>query len=133
MLSGQAGTWRRGTLTSITWGSTLEAELGPAHGWSAPDAGVGVLTLAVTANSAGAQLHITETGSYSEAHAADIGCFLGAARDRLESLLARVAKRRDNPRQAVVVIHGIGEQEPGRTLRSLVASEWSPSRTRPRS
>lgn len=121
VLSDEAGTWRRGTLTSIVWGSTLQATLGPALGWQAQD-GAATLTLFVTETPAGAQVRITETGPYAEARAADIECFWGAVRGRLENLLGLVAKRRDNPRQAVVVIHGIGEQEPGRTLRALVDS-----------
>jgi hypothetical protein len=38
------------------------------------------------------------------------------------ALVRGVEKRRGKVSQAVVVIHGIGEQQPGRTLRSLVAS-----------
>ena len=41
---------------------------------------------------------------------------------RLGDLARRVNDRRRNVRQAVVVIHGIGEQQPGATLGSLVSS-----------
>lgn len=41
---------------------------------------------------------------------------------RLGSLLSAEAQRRRSPQQAVVVIHGIGEQQPGATLRSFVES-----------
>ena len=40
----------------------------------------------------------------------------------IKELVRAVHKRREKVSQAVVVIHGIGEQQPGRTLRSLVAS-----------
>ena len=47
---------------------------------------------------------------------------LGAGPGPPAGARGRAVGRRDDVRQAVVVIHGIGEQQPGRTLRSLVAS-----------
>lgn len=63
---------------------------------------------------------------------------------RLEGLVRDVKRRRRRIRQAVVVVHGIGEQEPGTTLRSFIdglladgetaqprdpESWWKPDRT----
>ncbi len=121
VLSDEAGPWRHGTLSALDWGSSFEASLGCAAGWVAAD-GTAVLTLTVTGDDSDSRLTVTETGPYADAYVVDIECFWGAVRERLHGLLAAIAKRRDSPRQAVVVIHGIGEQEPGRTLRALVDS-----------
>ena len=48
------------------------------------------------------------------------------AAERLENLARTVASRKGRLRQAVIVIHGIGEQEPGDTLRSLVEGVLEP-------
>lgn len=52
--------------------------------------------------------------------AADARQFWAVALDRLKSLANRITARRKAPRQAVIVIHGIGEQEPGETLQRFV-------------
>lgn len=122
-LADRAGAWRQGTLVATKWGHSLEATLDPAPSWPVQQ-GVDALTFAVTAarGRTGAILRITETGPYTQAHADEIERFWQAVTRRLDRLLKQVADRRDSPRQAVVVIHGIGEQEPGRTLRALVDS-----------
>ncbi len=124
LISDSAGPWRRGTLIERRWSSRIVFHLEPAVGWPALD-GVEVVTVAVVVAEGGAdavELRITEVGPYAEAHRSEIEMFWEAALERLQRLLRQVAERRDSPRQAVVVIHGIGSQEPGRTLRALVAS-----------
>ena len=46
---------------------------------------------------------------------------------RLKRLASAVGARRKTPRQAIVVIHGIGNQEPGRTIRSFVEAVFGPA------
>lgn len=50
----------------------------------------------------------------------------------LTGLVAGACRHREDPRQAVVIIHGIGEQEPGRTLTAFVNSGAVAGRDQPR-
>lgn len=63
--------------------------------------------------------HLVE-GTPEERRVAQWAAWWAGALDRLERQVA-VVRRRRIPAQAVVVIHGIGEQIPGETLRSFVA------------
>jgi uncharacterized protein YndB with AHSA1/START domain len=53
--------------------------------------------------------------------------YWGGALERLWRLANAVERRRSTPRQAVVVIHGIGNQEPGRTLHHFVDGVFGPA------
>jgi len=46
--------------------------------------------------------------------------FWQAALNRLEAIILAIRRRRASPKQALIVIHGIGEQQPGETLRDFV-------------
>ena len=50
----------------------------------------------------------------------DLSEHWAASLHRLDNLVARIGRRK--PRQAVVIVHGIGEQIPGDTLRGFVAT-----------
>lgn len=41
---------------------------------------------------------------------------------RLTDLICQIQKRRESPRQAVILIHGIGEQQPGEILNAFITS-----------
>ena len=47
---------------------------------------------------------------------------------RLDRLLTRAAKRDARTRQAVIVVHGIGEQRPGQFLRNFVKGVFDPKK-----
>ncbi|MET1088192.1 MAG: hypothetical protein ABWY04_13895 [Arthrobacter sp.] len=79
--------------------------------------------MSVVANERGkVTVEIHETGPYIEPHFSEIQHQWLRVLNRLADMLRRVRIRRESPRLAVVVIHGIGEQEPGRTMQSLVSS-----------
>lgn len=46
--------------------------------------------------------------------------FWQAALNRLTSIVHAIRRRRGSPKQALIVIHGIGEQQPGQTLMEFV-------------
>lgn len=122
LLGDQAGPWRRGTLIERRWGNCVEFNLGPDVTWDRLQ-GVDVVRIEVTKGATnGAVLRIVETGPHAHTHRDEIEGYWAAVLERLRAMLRQVADRRDSPRQAVVVIHGIGGQEPGQTLRALVAS-----------
>jgi hypothetical protein len=68
-------------------------------------------------------LTVEESGAALEmpAAAGDVEGFWTAALERLRRLVGQIEGRRGKPRQAIIVIHGMGEQEPGVTLRKFVA------------
>ena len=49
-------------------------------------------------------------------------CYWSQRIKRLEAMDQQIQKRRRSPRQAVVLIHGIGEQQPGEILNSFLTS-----------
>lgn len=123
LLSDEAGAWRRGRVTSAGPGSSLTLALEPGAGWMRPEGGEQAITFELVALESGTQVVcIRESGPDLAGHRAEIESYWAAALDRLADLVSQVRSRRDHPRQAVVVIHGIGEQEPGHTLRALVRS-----------
>jgi hypothetical protein len=68
----------------------------------------------------GSSMAITETGLVNQRCREESELFWKGAIARLEALVRGVRARRESPRQAIVIIHGIGEQRPGRTLRDFV-------------
>lgn len=122
LLSDAAGPWRRGRLRKVAWADSLSVALDPAPTWPEGDREAH-LTISVAANAGhGVTLRIAEAEPSSDEHRAEILQYWTAVRDRLSDLIGEVSSRRESPRQAVIVIHGIGEQEPGRTLRTLIDS-----------
>ncbi|WP_374457634.1 hypothetical protein [Nocardioides sp.] len=122
LIGDEAGPWRRGVLIERRWGKYVEFNLGPDVAWHGVG-GVDVVRIEVAKGlPKGSVLRIVESGPHADSHVSEIEGYWAAALGRLRRVLRRVADRRDSPRQAVVVIHGIGGQEPGQTLRALVAS-----------
>jgi hypothetical protein len=122
VLSDSAGPWRRGRVVQVRRGVEVSVDLGPANGWR-PCANNDMLTFTIDRNSnSGVEVKIVETGPYAADHKAEIRAHLRSVLDRLGGLVRDVNRRRNQPRQAYIVIHGIGEQEPGRTLHALAES-----------
>ncbi len=96
---------------------SLSAELEAATGTVA-------LTIAVRPRQweEGCRLRVTERSLPDPAARQAAANFWQDALRRLDDLLAEVAARRNAPRQALIVIHGIGEQQPGDTLAALARS-----------
>lgn len=65
---------------------------------------------------------ISGPAPHADGAAVDLEAFWKGALDRLQRVASKVRKRLDRPRQAVVVVHGIGEQEPGATLKNFVGA-----------
>jgi uncharacterized protein YndB with AHSA1/START domain len=122
VLSDAAGHWRRGRVVHVKRGTEVAVDLGPADGWP-PEAVDDRLTIRIAEQQdGGVEIRIVETGPYATEHKGQIKPYLRSILDRLDELIHDVNQRRNQPRQAYIVIHGIGEQEPGRTLRALAES-----------
>ncbi|PSB28229.1 SRPBCC domain-containing protein [Stenomitos frigidus] len=67
----------------------------------------------------GSVITIKESGIPSGRYK-EVQCYWNKRLNRLNDLAVRIRNRRKNVRQAVVVIHGIGEQQPGETLKGLI-------------
>ncbi len=125
-LCDEAGDWRRGTVFAVAPAeSSIECLLAPPSWWGS---GVPQTRLAIRLSElpkGRSRVEVEETGlpadSTDGSPSEDARVFWHRALERLRDLCARIKKRRENPRQAVVVIHGIGEQEPGATLKSFVS------------
>lgn len=72
-------------------------------------------------------IRIAEQGLKSPGAASDWLHFWQEALNRLERVASSVRARRNNPRQALVVVHGIGEQLPGKTMMELVSAVFPES------
>lgn len=117
--------WRRGSVPRTNLESmSLKAELTAASGWDPswhssltigvqPDPddvnGSSVIQISESADSEPEGLNVKK----------EIEAFWAGAVTRLEELTRDVVARRE-PAQAIVVIHGIGEQLPGKTLSGFV-------------
>jgi hypothetical protein len=114
-----AGAWRGGRVRRAK-GRRLEAALLPAGG--RPGGAGTALSISVQPDGDGSLLRIGESFFADEAQREESRLYWQGALDRLRGLVAAARSRRDRPRQAILIIHGIGEQEPGRTLRAFVRS-----------
>lgn len=70
----------------------------------------------------GSQLQVREVGLSHGATREQATRFWTEAASRLQDVVGSIDARRVNPRQALIVIHGIGEQRPGDTLTNFVES-----------
>jgi hypothetical protein len=89
-----------------TGGTSLTIRVGPAPG-PATDAGRSVVRVTVG--------NIREATGVRSSLA-----FWQAALNRLGVIVQAIRRRRNSPKQALIVIHGIGEQQPGQTLMEFV-------------
>jgi hypothetical protein len=107
-LCDEAGPWRTATVVRAVRPSEVVFDAEGAE-----------IRLSVAAQGGGSVLTITEA---EEGRQDDAARFWSRRLELVKALVSGVEKRRGKVSQAVVVIHGIGEQQPGRALRSLVAS-----------
>lgn len=124
-LAHEAGAWRVGVVTAVRADEQeIDCRLERADGW--PDAQASTqLCIKVEAHRrSGSRVVVEETGLSDAGDQPtpeqDAKAFWKDALARLRHLGGRIRDRRRNPRQAVIVIHGIGEQEPGATLKRFV-------------
>ncbi|MGZ6876708.1 MAG: hypothetical protein ACXVFR_10110 [Nocardioidaceae bacterium] len=106
--------WRTGRVLSVRPGE-LTAQL------SVPGS-AGDTELAVTIDAVRdvCRLHVVERGFGDEACRREAEIYWRDALHRLSTVVSAADCRIRSPRQAVIIIHGIGEQRPGRTLRDFV-------------
>lgn len=123
MLPTPDGSYRNSMVTRITdsddtVSSSLTAESGPGPR----------LTITVTGVAAGLAKSRRDTstvritvGNLKDHHQVRLSlAFWQAALNRLTSIVHAIRRRRDSPKQALIIIHGIGEQQPGQTLTEFV-------------
>ena len=122
VLADQGCVRRVGVVRHVTPGKLLDASLTFAGAWLSDTAPCELHITIIDRAKGGIELRVAESGGDATDRCDEIEAYWRAVVARLSNLIQAVRKRRDEPRQAVIVIHGIGEQEPGATLRSLVAS-----------
>jgi hypothetical protein len=108
--------WRIGRVLLAVPG-TFQAEVTDLPGTVTTE-----LVVSITQYGTGCGLSISETGFANEANRQEAELYWRAALQRLVAVAVAADSRSRNPRQAVILIHGIGEQRPGRTLRDFVAA-----------
>jgi hypothetical protein len=119
VLGDVTGAWRTGSVQRVRR-QRLEAHLLPASRW--PDGKTRLaVSVAAAAGSDGSVVRIVESGFVVATQRAEASLFWTQALERLRELVRLANQRRESVRQAVVVIHGIGEQQPGHTLQQFVA------------
>lgn len=124
-LGDNLGVWREGVTTDFTDGVSVTWRLLPRPTWPGEQTSTEA-TISLEADRKGdTRVVVVETGftepeSGNDAALEDAGVFWDAALDRLAKLASAIRHRRENPRQAIVIVHGIGEQEPGSTLEQFV-------------
>ncbi|HUR33849.1 MAG TPA: hypothetical protein VM032_08635 [Vicinamibacterales bacterium] len=119
VLADEAGAWRTARVEKVKAPTQIVFAVEPSALWT-----IRIetrLTIRVQARDDQATVSVEETGIPTAA-LAEVERFWRGRLGRIARLARRVAERRDGVRQAVVVIHGIGEQQPGDTLSSLVKS-----------
>jgi hypothetical protein len=120
VLTDQAGPWRIGRVLDLRPGLHAAFEVAPGALWS----GQPPTRVTIDLCGGGADdtvVSIEETGVAPE-WTDDVHRYWTQRLDCLEALVGETRRRRAALRQAVVVIHGIGEQEPGVTLADLARS-----------
>jgi uncharacterized protein YndB with AHSA1/START domain len=124
LLADVTGVWRTGRVQKVVPHRLLTATLAPRATWDTAASTTLEIEIVGGDPAAGAEVsvRVRETGALSDAQRSEIDDFWKAALDRLQDLVSAVRRRRDAPRQAVVIIHGIGEQLPGATLRHVAES-----------
>ena len=116
----EAGVWRIGRLADVKACARVGFIVEPAASWAAHPATTVTIDLAPDGDD-GTLVSVRET-TLNEIGAEDAQRYWNRRLDCLDELVKRTRRRRAEVRQAVVVIHGIGEQEPGVTLAQLARS-----------
>ncbi len=126
-IADDAGLWREGFIRKTQYEESVVLELHPSIG-GAPIANRSECRIElIDLGENSCKILVSEVfASNSAEDAKHARLFWQAALGRLSGLTSNISTRRNSPRQAVVVIHGIGEQEPGVTLRSFVKGCFGP-------
>lgn len=120
-LADDAGVWRTARCVRARAPSTVTLLVDvPAH-WDTHQKTTQVNITIESGNRSGCIIRIEESKFPSAFHD-EIKRYWFQRLNRLRDLSLRVRDRRRTVHQAVVVIHGIGEQQPGETLTNLVGS-----------
>lgn len=128
------GVWRSGIVESID-NDRVALSLQPPLSWQALHGRVTKVTIGVSSDEKDGAAIVTireegfgdlEGSTDQRAAGAESSRRWGEAIERLRSAASRARKRSQAVRQAVLVIHGIGEQVPGKTVRDLVQAAAEP-------
>jgi len=134
--------WRNGTVEAVTGRSELVVRLAPPVEWQARHGAATTLTVTINEDqNQTAVVGITEAGFDAlggtcdpPTARAEAAAYWTGAMERLAGEATAARQRRKNVAQAVIVIHGIGEQVPGATVRAFVQAAADPGeRTQVRS
>lgn len=120
VLSDEAGAWRTSTLVEWRPGTRARFLVQPGPSWSG-QADTEVSVDVTPDGETGSRITIEETG-VDPRWAGEVNRFWTRRLQCLDELVGATGRRRASIRQAVIVIHGIGEQEPGVTLSQLARS-----------
>lgn len=121
VLADEAGLWRIGDVLRVRAPRSVVIRVHPAASWGGDEPATTLMISIAEAGPARSVLRVTE-GSLPEWREEEVTRFWAGRLWRARMLVNEVRARREHPRQAVVVIHGIGEQLPGVTLANLVNS-----------
>ena len=122
------GAWRSGIIKSIEDGQVVFS-LQPPSSWQARHGRATEVTVSLSADPKDDAAVVTiaedgfddlDGGTDPETARAEASRRWSKALDDLESAAGTARRRSDDVRQVVLVIHGIGEQTPGETVRNLV-------------
>ncbi len=125
-LADEVGPWRGGTVSQVRHGKSksLRGRIARASSWPAAQGDTELTIRVEPQDDGGSKVTAVEVGFASDPDGtdpvADCDHFWSNALGRLQDVVCQVTRRRRRPRQAVVIIHGIGEQEPGATLEEFV-------------
>ncbi len=120
VLCDEAGAQRNSLTVGVKSGFELKLHIDPGARWGSQVATEA--TLRLTGNGGWCDGIEVEERGVPAAHLQEVERSWTFRLQHLGSLLGDAARRRKSVRQAVVVIHGIGEQQPGETLQNLVDS-----------
>jgi hypothetical protein len=121
-LADEGGRWRSARVIRIAPGVRIVLAVEGRERWQL--ARETIVTIRVTPDQGeqAACVITIEEGDVPPALRAEVERFWRGCLARLSALAAAAYARRQSVRQAVIVFHGIGEQQPGETLRSLAES-----------
>lgn len=121
VLADRAGAWRTAHSVKVIPPSSVTIQIDAAASWGPFQGRTTAQLLIAPVSNSRCTITITESG-FPARHEAEVGHYWQRRLRHLAELAARIDTRRRSVRQAVVVIHGIGEQQPGETLNDLIAS-----------
>ncbi len=120
-LCDESGPWRQAVLVAYRDMAEVLFQVEGLPGWPAKGQTRLSLSLCDSGDPHGCLLRIKETRIPAGGLQA-VSQYWHRRKQLLQRLDRRLRHRRENPRQAVVLIHGIGEQQPGEMLYSFLGS-----------